>query len=691
MNRSSMLFRGAPLALGGPLLFALALAATLSAEGPDVSTPSLLATARTALAKGDADAVLLASRALKSRPAGAAENLQVSLALFHAGHFDDSARYLRRAAAADLSVIRAETDLAKRMPAKDVLPRLNELAADVGNDADKCFLAGCLLLMHGDRARAVLVLVRAEELSGTDAQAAALAEPGAADRLQLRALLSVRSGEYADAARSFALAALDTPTAAENYAGLALSCAAAGDDAVALRMATLLYVRYRHNRLFPWLEQLGAQPSGLLAAAKRLAKPGAARDHWKLAQLLFALGGYYRSARDAGVQVLLADKLDSFTHDLIGWLDQRNLRDNPGEPAGGTGNGGTGAAEQPDRPDSAPKPPSTVETARKHLRRGDYDAAVRELDALVSEQAPAEVLFLTYVALVGKSELDNAAVALKAWFLLADDDARGKSNAIRELFARAEQFESWRKSLVEARDRDPNSGLIRLLHCYVEISRGRYSNARADLAVAKIENAREPLVLALEKFLSKEGYQADRNAAGVADEPTPIVWQAKGDELFRKGDYTGAKDAYLSALDGDPKLKHLTAALLRVYFALGATDPGQYDNAYRQLVNMLTEQDIDNVEARVFELHIGSIYTDQTELDRHLNALRHYCSKGGRDGNELQRAGPWALLGAIELGRGKYREALDGLAKWHEKDPSLPAPRKALVKLHEYARKRADG
>lgn len=681
MRSGIRVLRGAPLALGGPLLFLLgmALACPLAAEGPDVAAPSALQSARDALAKGDKDATLLASRALKLNPSGTAENLQVALALFHDGHFSDSARYLRRAAASDLQSIRGINDLPKRMPEAAIMPRLNELADAVGDDADLCFLAGAILLMHGDRARAVLVLVRAEELAGTDGQASQLVDPASTGRMQQRALASLRAGDFADAARSFATAALDQPTIAENYAGLALAAAATGDDAVALRMAGVLYARYRYNRLFPWLETLQCEPARMVEAARRLCKPGAPKEHWKLGQLLYAVGGWYRSARECGVQVMLADKLDSFTHDVNAWLDARRLRDDP-----------AGAPEPEPEPEVAP-PSTTLEQARVLVRRGEYAQAVNALDALVNETAEAEVFFLLFIAATGADQFDNAAAALKAWFLRVDDSTRTHPNAVREQFARNEQFEAWRKKVIDAREADPNAANIRLLHGFIELSRGRYANARADLAVAKLADAKDAMVLAMDKLLSREDMQSDRNAQGVADEPTPLAHQAKGDELFRKGEYEAARESYRRAEEGDPKLKHLTAALLRVHFALGATDASHYDTAYRYLLVLLTEQDIDNAEARQFELFIGSTYGDAAALEAHVAALRKYCKEGGSTGGELQRAGPHALLGAIELGRGNFNEAHDALKKWHEKDPTLPAPRKALVKLHEYARKRANG
>src|SRR5690606_34957552 len=89
--------------------------------------------------------------------------------------------------------------------------RLLTLAEEAGDDADKCFLTGTLLLLNKDRTRALAFLVRAEELAGTDAQAALLADSDADDRNEARGKTALNAGEWDEAARSFTFAALESP------------------------------------------------------------------------------------------------------------------------------------------------------------------------------------------------------------------------------------------------------------------------------------------------------------------------------------------------------------------------------------------------------------------------------------------------------------------------------------------------
>ena len=142
--------------------------------------------ARGALAQGSSDALSFGAKALKSDPGGASENLHMALTMFWAGHFEDSARYMRRAVSSDRKLMMSQKVLSDSMPSEDAKFRLAELALGAENDSELCFLTGTLLLIDKDRARALAFLVRAEELAGTDMQAARLADEKAEDRNRLR-------------------------------------------------------------------------------------------------------------------------------------------------------------------------------------------------------------------------------------------------------------------------------------------------------------------------------------------------------------------------------------------------------------------------------------------------------------------------------------------------------------------------
>ena len=209
-------------------------AAALHADGPEVEaeTTDWMSKARGALARGGDDAFALAASALKNDPQGAEENLHMALTMFWGGHFEDAARYMRRAVSADRNLLMSQKVLADSLPAEAAKDRLIELAEEAEDDPELCFLTGSLLLIDKDRTRALAFLVRAEELAGTDAQAAKLADTEAEDRNELRGKASLSDGQWADAARSYTFAALDSPTVAEHYAGLVIALGGSGDDRI---------------------------------------------------------------------------------------------------------------------------------------------------------------------------------------------------------------------------------------------------------------------------------------------------------------------------------------------------------------------------------------------------------------------------------------------------------------------------
>lgn len=649
-------------------------AAPLFADGPEVAAPNWLAKAKSALAAGSPDCVSHATQALKSDPKGAVENRQMALVMSWAGHFEDAARYLRRALAADPNALLNQPKLATQMPVADLRARLNQLAPKAEDAPELCFLTGALLLLDGDRPRALAFLVRAEELAGTDGQASRLLNEKEGDRNELRGLAALRAGEWDEAQRSFMFAALDAPGAAEYHAGLVVALAAANEDAMAIKLADGVYARYRLETLMPWLRQLKVTGEAVVQAAERLAKAeNAGLAHHRLAALLYFAGGWYRSAREAGVQALMLDKLDDFTHDLQTWMEQQHLSDDP--------QGVKLPATDTDEPKQAPPAqesvPPTVEGARKLIRRGDYTEALKVLDHFTTEQAEAEIYQLLFVVLVGRGELSDASAAFQAWFMKEADAERMKLNALREMFGSRELFEAWRRQITLVRDADPNVGLPRLLNCYVEITRGRYASARDELVVAKIESPANLTVQALDRLLQQAQYQSDVTPGGIPDDPSPTVLRGKADREFRAGNFDAAKAAYLQAMEADSTLPYLTAGLLRCYFALG-----DYDNAVRQLQLLFTEQGMAEKQTRDFSLLLEAGYDSQEVFRSHLDALIAECEM-----RPLSTT-PWLLYGVIQCTRNEFKAARDALQIWYDNDTSKQRD-PVLLKFYEYARKRA--
>ncbi|MBZ0136547.1 MAG: hypothetical protein K8I27_09260 [Planctomycetes bacterium] len=647
--------------------------ACLQADGPETEVEDWMSRARGALARGGDDALPLATRALKADPQGADENLQMSFALFWGGHFEDSARYMRRAVNADRNLLLARKALSNAMPANDAGARLVELGQAAEGDAELCFLAGTMLLIDQDRTRALAFLVRAEELAGTDAQAAILADPDAEDRNRLRGEAALVEGDWSDAVRSFTFAALDAPTIAEHYAGVVIALSASGDDDGALKIADTLYARYRPVTLLPWLKALDVPPQLLLAAAKRFAE-GPGVKELRLGALLYFAGSWYQSARETGVRALLHDKLDDFVHDLHGYMEEQGLSEDP-EPVTTPGD----TEVPPETPEEPAPTEATLEDARKQIRRGAFTDALKILDGFVSEDAAPAVYHLVFVATVGRGELTDALTALQAWFERVDDAERTRVNALRELFASAQLFDQWRQQITLVRDANPNQGLPRLLNTYVEITRGRFSSARTELVVAKIETPMHALVLGFDRILAKESFQNDRTPDGVLDDPSPKALLGRADRLFRDGDYEGSRGAYLKAMEADPTLPFLTLGLLRCYFALG-----DYDSAARRLTDLFKEQEMEQKEARDFVLLLDVGYDNLQKFEEHVAALKQECDE------RLVSTTPWLLYGVIQLTRTNtnYVTARDALKVWYDNDRSKVRD-PILVKLYEYARRRA--
>lgn len=651
---------GAPLARWAPRLFLvalLALASHLPAQGT-------LARARELLTQGRPEALAESVRALRDAPLAAPENLQVALALFHAAQFEDAARHLRRALAADPDALRDEPDLARRMPAADAQARLNALAPKVAEDAELCFLAGVIVLLQGDRARAIPLLVRAEELAGADAQAnalgARLTSTPFADRNRERALVALRGAAFDDAMRCFAFAALDQPTVAEHYAGAAVAGALAADVPIALRMLELALARARYERLLPWLRDLGVAPGAAFAATGAARQPAfrtASAAELRLAAALALAAGMYATAHDALNGVLLREKLDTFAHEAKRFLETNRLVNDP--PGLGSSEPvpepGPVQPDTPAQPQPAPvlTPAQTLAEARKLIRRLEFSEALRLLDPLVGEKKEHGALLLVFVACIGRVEPQSAADALQAWFARAPETERTRLNLLRELFDRAEHFAQWRKVILALREADPNAALPRLLNAFVDLTVGAYASARQDVQVALISEPNNEMLKALNRILARDEYQHDAMPPVINDRPTARTLVGLADTLFRRGEYEAARTELLKALDTNPREPRLAEALCRVYFALG-----DYERAARQLEQVLAEQKVAEKGASEFVFSMEAGYGRRDECDRHLAALKKAAQE------RTSAADEYLLLGAVLYGRGQWRDAAAALNEW---------------------------
>lgn len=658
-------FTGAPLARWAPRVFLaalLALVPALGAEGPAVGGANALQAAKDLLREGNPEALAQSVKALKQNPLAAPENLQVALALFHAAQFGDAARHLRRALAADPDALKDEPDLAKRMPAGEANARVNELAPKIVEDPELCFLAGVIVLLQGDRARAIPLLVRAEELAGADAQAnalgARLASTPFADRNRERGITALRAGAFDDAARCFAFAALDYPTLAEHYAGAALAQALVGDAPVALRMAELMLARARFERLLPWLRDLSVAPGAAFAATGAARAPAvntASLAELRLAGLLAVAAGMYATAREALTHALLHDKLDTLSHEALRFLDMHKLFNDPP----GLGGKDPEPPVKPDQPTPhdtpVPQPPSSaLEEARKQIRRLEFTAALKLLDPLVTaDQKEPAALLLVFVACIGRNEPQPAADALQAWYALVPEADRTRLNLLRELFDRAEHFNQWRKAILDLRTADPNAALPRLLNAFVELSNGAYASARQEVQVALIGEPGNNMLKSLARTLAREEYQRDAAPPGLTDRPTAKTLLGQADTLFRRGEYESALAELLKALDTNPKEPRLAEALLRAYVALG-----DYGRAARQAEALLADQKVSELGAGAFSFSIDAGYDKREEADKHIASLTKAAAERTAAADEN------LVLGLLLYSRGQWKDSAAALAEW---------------------------
>lgn len=672
-----------------PILGALGLfAGCLQAEGPATRTGTALIDAQAALARGMNGAALERGlAALKAQPLGADENLQMSLTLFWLAQFGDSARHMRRALAQDLSVLSRSALLRERVPPADVNPRLLELATPAASNAELCFLTGALLLLDRDMSRARLALLRAEELAGTDGQVtdllAAIDVALAIDRSMSRATRHMQSAAFDEAARFFICSAMDRPRHGLAYAGLAVSLAADGDDLMALRFAHIADELTSPATLLQWIADARPAAAPLALAARRLestsgpVKPTAAR--MRLACLLWFAAGYYESARNAALALLIESRLDNLARPLLDYMESRKLEDDPLD-----------VRPQPPKPDrqEPPKPPEekpapslagTIDDARKSIRRLDYDGALRLLEPLVSEdQKDLNVFHLLFVALVGRGELIDAATAYQAWFLRAPEAERMKLAALRPLFERESDYEAWKRPVIAARNTDQIAALPRLLLAACDISEGRFSSARTNLAVALRAEPRNVTLQELNRLLGQARYDADAEVPRTPEAANPRIVLGEAERLFRDRQYEAARGKYLAAAELDPTLKDIPLCLLKVNFALA-----DYERACAALEQLLAAQQIEALGAEAYSLPLAGAYADGAEFTRHFDTLRQTCEQRPLSDK------PWLLLGAIQYARRSFAEARDALQRYSENTLAPAQPNGAALKLLESAKKLA--
>ena len=665
----------------------LCLCAPLHAEGPETPDSTLVA-AQAALANGLKGAALdRGIEALKKNPLGANENLQVSLTLFWLGQFDDSARYMRRALSADTGIIGGGA-LATRMPARDVMPRLEALAKLAAEDVEMCFLTGALLLLDKDVRRAQPFLVRAEELAGTDGQAALLL--GAIevslniDRNLTRGVREMREALFSESVRSFLHSAADRPAQGHTYAGLALALAAEGDDKMALHFSAIAASRSQPLSLCQWLADARPHAPPLCAAGVRFETPTDGQERatparLRLAMWLWFSAGYYASAQRCAVALLLDDRQSEFARGLLDFMSSRSLNEDP-----------VRAAEKPvekpvekpiEKPLEKPVEPQAapLDETRKLIRKLDYNGALKALEPLVSEsQQDAEVFRLLYVVLVGRGELMDAAKAVQTWFLRADDAARVKLRVLRDLFDRDADYDHWKKALIDARNTDLIAAVPRLLLIAADLSEGRYSQARVNLGVAIRAEQKNPTLVEMNRLLSQNKYQDDAEVPKALEVQDPRVLLGEGERLFRDKKYEEARGKYLAAAEGDATLKDIQLCLFKVNFALG-----DYERAATALEKMFAAQKVEENGADAYSLPITGAYGDASELDKHLQALNEACKARPLSDK------PWLVLGAIQYGRRNYAEARDALQRYAENTPSPAKPNSAAMKLLENAKKLA--
>ncbi|MBP9891974.1 MAG: hypothetical protein KBG84_08700 [Planctomycetes bacterium] len=661
----------------------LCLCTPLRAESPD--TPdSTLAAAQTALANGLKGAALdRGIEALRKNPLGAGENLQVSLTFFWIGQFEDSARYMRRALTADPGVIQGGA-LAARLPVKDILPRLEALAKLAPEDVEMCFLTGALLLLDKDVRRAQPFLVRAEELAGTDGQAASLLGTIEVslnvDRNLTRGVRELREALFSESVRSFLSSAADRPAQGSAYMGLALGLAAESDDKMALHFAAIAASRSQPLSLCQWLADARPHAPPLCAAGVRFETPTddqerATPARQRLAMWLWFSAGYYASAQRCAVALLLDNRQDEFARGLLDFMSSRSLSDDPVKPE-------EKPVEKPiEKPVEKPAEPTVapLEECRKFIRKLDYNAALKALEPLVSEtQQDAEVFRLLYVVLVGRGELIDAAKAVQTWFLRADDAARVKLRVLRDLFDRDADYDHWKKTLLDARNTDLIAAVPRLLLIATDLSEGRYSQARVNLGVAIRAEQKNPTLLEMNRLLSQNKYQDDAEVPKALEVQDPRVLLGEGERLFRDKKYEEARGKYLAAAEGDATLKDIQLCLFKVNFALG-----DYERAATALEKMFAAQKVEENGADAFSLPITGAYGDASELDKHLQALNEACKARPLSDK------PWLVLGATQYGRRNYAEARDALQRYVENTLSPAKPNAAAMKLLENAKKLA--
>ncbi len=624
--------------------------------------------------------------ALKRRPLAAPENLQMSLTLFWLGQFEDAARYMRRAVADDAAVLSRGALLSARFPAGASAPRLDQLARLAPESADYCFYTGALLVLNRDYRRAGPFLIRAEELAGTDSQAAELLGiidiTSNVDRNLQKGIRDMKAANFADAARAFACSAMDRPRQGLSYAGLALGLAGEADDKMAMRFAATAEELCKPVSLFQWLVDCTPVSAPLALAAMRFEAPvdglpKASLNRARFAAWLWFAAGYYASAERVAIAMLVEERQSAFALALLDYMASHDLSEDPilATPA-------PEPAKPEVRPDKPPAPPgvpqaSAVEDSRKLIRKLDFAGALRILEPLITEdQSDPSVFQLMFVVLVGRLEISDGATALQAWFLRVQDAERMKLRVLRDCFDRDADYVNWKQPLIAARTTDLIAALPRLLLAACDISEGHYEQARTNVAVALRAEQKNTTLLEMSRLLALSKYQQDADVPKAPEVKEPRALLGDGEKLFREKNYEAARSKYLAAAEADPTLKDVQLCLLKVNFALG-----DYERAATQLEELFVIQNVEAQGADSFLLPLAGAYGETAEFTKHLASLVAACSARPLSDK------PWLLLGAIQFGRRNYSDASDALQRYA--DNTTATPNTAAIKLLESSKKLA--
>ncbi|MHC4840258.1 MAG: hypothetical protein ACYTDT_04750 [Planctomycetota bacterium] len=624
--------------------------------------PDALKLAQQALKNGSDNAADLATVALKEDSKDAARNLLVSLALFWKGRFKDAPRYMRRAMAADQTVVLTSDTPADLMPASDFRDRLNELAELAEGNVEACFLTGALLAMDDDVSRATAFLIRAEELAGTDGQAERIRKPDATTRNLENAKLSLSESKFDEAALSLMLTLFEFPDQPLARAMLAI-CMAGNDhyDMAAKILAGLQKVS-DPDGLLESVIALNAPADDLRIVAKTLYNKDETLPRLRLGALVAFSIGYYTTAREIALLGLIVNQLDAICFDVRDYMERKKLVGDPD-------------TKEPDPVPIEPEP-SSLQDIKKLVQKTEYKSALEQL--LEYTGTEPEAFLLVYVAGAGAARYKAASKGVQHWIEKLNPERPFELNLIREVFSQSETFDKWVLDLEVTLRANPDDPDVRLMHAFSECTRGNYAQARDDLEIAAVSLADNKAIQILTKYLKRPEFEDDSMPGVVKEPPPPATLHLEGLEAFKSGDFKLAMEKFASAAEGDPDLAGISKSLIRGSFALG-----EYHNAMRYMRALFKEQDLLQKGVSSFSFRAGTGYSGTTIYENHLDALRD-AAKDAFIGDD-----EWALLGSIEFGRRNWKNARNALQNWKDKTTNKVLD-PILLQMLEHAKKKSE-